>query len=40
MLHIRKTYAIAVVVEIQDLEGNGGLRTLASLKVGAGIESS
>ena len=36
----RRTYAVAVVVEIQDLEGNSGLRTLASLEVGAGIESS
>jgi hypothetical protein len=33
-----KTYAVAVVVEVQDLKGNCGLGTLASLKLGAGSE--
>jgi len=35
----RMTYAVAVVVEVQDLKGNGGLGTLAGLKLGAGSES-
>lgn len=34
----RRTYAVAVVVEVQDLKGNSGLGTLASLKFGAGSE--
>jgi hypothetical protein len=34
----RRTYAVAVVVEVQDLKGNSGLGTLASLKLGAGSE--
>lgn len=32
------TYAVAVVVEVQDLKGNSRLRALASLKLGAGTE--
>lgn len=34
----RRTYAVAVVVEVQDLKGNSGLSTLASFKLGAGSE--
>jgi hypothetical protein len=33
-----KAYGVAVVPEIQDLEGNGRLRTLASLERCAGVE--
>ena len=33
-----KTYAVAVVPEVKDLEGNGRLRTLASLERFAGVE--
>jgi hypothetical protein len=32
------TYAVAVVVEVQDLKGNGWLGTLAGLELGAGSE--
>ena len=35
----RRTYAVAVVVGVQDLEGNGRLSTLGSLKLGAATES-
>lgn len=33
-----EAYAVAVVPEVEDLEGDGGLRALAGLEVGAGVE--